>query len=1209
MGKPLDGANIANTEPGHRLSVTRRSEDAPLLRISLLGGFTISLGERVIDASAWRLRKAQNLVKLLALAPNHRMHRERMLDLLWPDLDLDAAANNLHYTMHAARATLAQLWAPVTSEGHLTSGRLLLLHQQMLSLNSAVPLWVDVEAFEAAAAAARHSADSQLYEAALDLYSGDLLPDDQYEDWASPRRGASRTTYLALLLAVATSYITTGKQAEAIEAFQRLLAAEPAHEEAHRQLMRLYAHNGQRHFALRQYDWLREALQRELGIPPSPESRQLYDDILAGRLAAEPKAPVISLVSSAPPAPTHTPTHITSVTGERSLAPRPVRLPLIGRQDALTRLREVWNAAIQEPQALLIKGEAGIGKSRLAEEALAWAADRIHDDGKHDDGTSIRTAMSRCSLADGGLPFGPVVSWLRSSALWPGVLALDEIWQSEVSRVVPELMIEHSQLSPPIALPENLQRPRLFEALARAVTQSSHPLLLVIDDLQWCEQETLAWLCYLLRRPTSQPLLIIGTVRAEEVTPEHPLAGLIADLRRAQQLTEIILEPLDAAETAALGMQVAGHPLDAEQAKQLYAETEGHPLFGVEMIRAGLIDAPAGQEKAGGNSESGVSRLPPTMLGVLERRLGQLSPEAYELASLAAVVGRAFSADLLVEASRPAGRDEESALRALEELERRRIIREQGAGSYDFSHDKFREVAYTTLNAARRRALHRRVARGLEVIAADVLDEVTPQLAMHYERGGETAKAAMALERAGILAVERGLLPLARSYINRAITLATLGDQMRCYEELGDSYWLFGAFYPYRTALGRWRQLTPEAQDPLVGARLLRKLLYVWMRSDVLPEPDPEDLRAMAIEAQALAERAGDEDEIQRVRVASLCLAWRLAVLPRVAEAEDVRGGRTSVLAAVDHLATRGDWIAFQHALDAYSTCLLDVGKLTEALEIVQLRLRAPNIPPQEYGDIVAMLGRIYYAMGDYEHCIANICEAYALSRSDVPLLIGMPWYGAGAVSISGNWNALDAIIAASVRTWEESGRISPIPLASYWSVLHVGLAHEDRAAFESAATHLRVLIDWWPEKKHLAAVLAAYIADDPTPILRTDPLEEWVIGVEIIALMFCNERGIPAPRFLMNAAVNCAETQFYDCAMPLIHVAEAVASADPAQLAAAIEDAEKHKLVPHAARLRIVLAQRTGDRRHLERARPVLKQLGDRQFLRRLEAVAATLR
>ena len=325
-----------------------------------------------------------------------------------------------------------------------------------------------------------------------------------------------------------------------------------------------------------------------------------------------------------------------------------------------------------------------------------------------------------------------------------------------------------------------------------------------------------------------------------------------------------------------------------------------------------------------------------------------------------------------------------------------------------------------------------------------------------------------------------------------------------------------------------------------------------------------------------------------------------------------MRGGQR-YLAAVDDLAAHGDWDTFQAALDSYTSCLMGVGALAEALEMVQMRLRAPRIPPQEQGDIVGMFALIYFAMGAYEPCIAVIREAWLRSHPDAPLLIGNSWVGAWAASNSGNWDELDAMLVVSDRMWKDSGQLAIVALASYWAALYRALAREDHAAIEAAAAKLQVLIDRWQGTEDWAALLAtsllaAYRADASDPIVLASPPEKWVAGLEVTALMFFNERGIVAPRFVLDGASQCAKTQFYDCARPLSHVAEAVASKDPTQLVAAIEEVEAHELIPHAARMRIVLAQWTGDRTHLERARPVLERLGDRQFLRRLETVAATL-
>jgi DNA-binding SARP family transcriptional activator len=144
-----------------------------VVRVWLLGGFRVSVGSRTIEASGWRLRKAMNLVKLLALARGHRLHRGQVMDLFWPDLEAEAAANNLYRILHFARGSLEV--TPSTT-------RHLQLQGDMLALCPDGTLWVDTEAFEEAAAAAHRSREPAAYRAAIELYTGELLPEDRYEE-------------------------------------------------------------------------------------------------------------------------------------------------------------------------------------------------------------------------------------------------------------------------------------------------------------------------------------------------------------------------------------------------------------------------------------------------------------------------------------------------------------------------------------------------------------------------------------------------------------------------------------------------------------------------------------------------------------------------------------------------------------------------------------------------------------------------------------------------------------------------------------------------------------------------------------------------------------------------------------------------------------------------------------------------------------------
>lgn len=178
---------------GWRQTISRKPE---AVRVRVLGGFSVSVGPRTIEESSWRLKKSASLVKLLALAPEHRMHRERLMGLLWPELEEKAAANNLRYALHVARKTLKP------SPDDLAS-RCLQLQGEQIALCPEGTLQVDAKAFEEAAATARRARDTAAYRSAVDLYAGDLLPGDLYEGWAEERRWELRGTYLALLLELA----------------------------------------------------------------------------------------------------------------------------------------------------------------------------------------------------------------------------------------------------------------------------------------------------------------------------------------------------------------------------------------------------------------------------------------------------------------------------------------------------------------------------------------------------------------------------------------------------------------------------------------------------------------------------------------------------------------------------------------------------------------------------------------------------------------------------------------------------------------------------------------------------------------------------------------------------------------------------------------------------------------------------------------------
>ena len=249
------------------------------LAIQLLGDFRVCVGSRTIQEREWTVHKARSLVKLLALAPRHRLHREQVIDRLWPDLDLEDGTNNLHGVLYVARRILEPDLPLHRASSYLR------LYDDILVLEGSGGLWIDVEAFLAAARAAHERRSSQAYQEALRLYTGDLVPEDRCEDWAIASRDRLSGLRVTLLVRLAGVQEQSGNLSAAIEAVQQAVAIDPLHEEAQGLLMRLLVQAGRRHLALRHYQALRAALQRELETEPNASLQALYRDIRGGHPA------------------------------------------------------------------------------------------------------------------------------------------------------------------------------------------------------------------------------------------------------------------------------------------------------------------------------------------------------------------------------------------------------------------------------------------------------------------------------------------------------------------------------------------------------------------------------------------------------------------------------------------------------------------------------------------------------------------------------------------------------------------------------------------------------------------------------------------------------------------------------------------------------------------------------------------------------------
>jgi tetratricopeptide (TPR) repeat protein len=516
---------------------------------------------------------------------------------------------------------------------------------------------------------------------------------------------------------------------------------------------------------------------------------------------------------------------------------------LVGRAIELDRLRAALDAAwAGHAQFLLVRGEAGIGKSRLIAE-LAAAAER----------RGGRVLLGQSHESDQALPFGPWVDLLRTAVteLGPDLGDLAATWRGELARLLPELA---DAAAPP---PEDpVHRRRLFEAVAALVRHlaRTRPILLVLEDLHWADEPSLRLLASLGRRLGNAPALIVASVREEDLA-DAPDRLRLLDLV-SETASTVTLGPLSHPDTArlvaALGRRGADAAATSQLAERVWAVSEGHPLMVVEATRvyAAEPDIVATQ-----------LALPDRIHDLVTRRLHRVSEAGRAVLAAAAVAGRQVDFAVL---QRAPGLGEAEAAAAVEELVRRRLLKEAGDG-FAFAHDRVREVVYAGLLVPRRRLLHRRVAEALEAHHAGRLEPHVLALGLHFREAEVWDKAVLYLRRAATHAMTRGAYREAAASLEQALAAVV------------------------HLAGGR-----ETAQSALE--------LRLALRNALLPLGDHARMLDNLREAEMLAERLGDQRRLGWILSYSALDVWRHG------EAERAIGLSERVLAigrALDDLGLR----------------------------------------------------------------------------------------------------------------------------------------------------------------------------------------------------------------------------------------------------------------------------------------------------------------
>jgi DNA-binding SARP family transcriptional activator len=694
-----------------------------LLAVNLLGGFRASLASGV--PCSLPTKRAQALLAYLALNPGRPCARDGLASLLWGERNDALARKSLRQTVYTLRKALP--------DGH---GVLLDVDGEGIVLNPAA-VDADVPRFERLA----RETTPEALERAAELYRGDLLhgfvlEEAGFEEWLVAERERLRELAIEALAKLLAHRARTSETERAIETAARLLALDPLQEAVHRTLMRLYARQGRRATALRQYQMCVDLLQRELRAEPEVETKQLYQELLQERSGA--RQTVAAPVSDEGPA------RPAVSMGRLSLPHQGI--PLIGRDAELAQLQALARrAADGAGQVAIVLGEAGIGKTRLLGEIAIEAFDAGH-----------AVLLGRAFESEQLLAFGPWVSAIREGRVLEDSATLDAlppILRAELARLFPDI-------GDPVARGQGGESHlRLFEAIGRllSILAATWPIVLLLEDLHWADEMSLRLLSYIGRRNHAWRLLVVASARREELVDATALRGVVDELARDGRCVEVTLEPLTRRSTVELVRALARsrerHAPGLEE--QTWIASEGNPFMTVEIIRAleqGTEVSPATPLPA-----------PERVRALIWRRLDRVSSRGQAVAAVAAVIGREFEFGLLERAAGLSGRD---AAEAVEELVRRRVL--QGTGErLDFTHDLIREVAYERLAAPTRQVLHREVVSALEALSSG--DEHVEHLAHHSVRGQLREKAAHYLRQAGVKAAARSALSNSRTWLEQAI--------------------------------------------------------------------------------------------------------------------------------------------------------------------------------------------------------------------------------------------------------------------------------------------------------------------------------------------------------------------------------------------------------------------------------------------------------
>ena len=689
IGPPMPGEGPFRTQYSG-------ADAIPLLRVRLLGGFCVERTDVGQAMSDWPRRSAKTLIKLLAVHPEHALHREQIIDTLWPGADTESALNSFGKALHAARHVLEPGLRRRQDSAYLR------LADAMLVLKTEHVV-VDTEQFERLAENAMRRAETEAYKAALAAYGGELLPEDRYESWCSERRSVLAELYVRLLLGWAEVLERHGACNEAADRLRDVLRQDPTREAVHRQLMRLYARMGTPDQAVRQFHTCEDVLRRELDVTPQPETVTLYDQILTSRLLPEPSGPDRYRVR----------------TDGHRLSPVPSAngCPFVGRERVIQCMRAQLTRRDEARSGMIVvTGEAGVGKTRLLEEFANHAMKQ----------GAVTLCGGRGAQAN-QFACGPFAVALEDYAA-----IRSEAERAELARAYPAL----TRFVPSLGTggPLLVRAPRLGDyhldlipAIVQFLTDlgRTKPVLLVLGDLHEVDAVGLDLIKYLAHLAVRLRLLMVGALRDPDIESSAGLRRMIEAMTRERLWLRIDLHCLSRRATDQLvHAMLPSAPLSDNALAEIYAQSRGNPLFVRELIDGmslnGDRDPAASADEGGRDTFRPGTRLQTRTRALTAMRLALMDEPLRRVLGLAAAVG---GTEITLNQLRTGAAALEPPVAvsmlfdALDRALQMRLLEERDEG-YAFRHPFLRSAWYDALPRHRRDELHAALSAADAVRAA-----------------------------------------------------------------------------------------------------------------------------------------------------------------------------------------------------------------------------------------------------------------------------------------------------------------------------------------------------------------------------------------------------------------------------------------------------------------------------------------------------------